>query len=301
MMIRPTTFLCLVLAAMLMNVSAVLAQTAPQTGQESRIAVEIARLGSSIKTDSAASVKALITIGKPAAPALVKALGDPRSNVRAFAAEALCSILAADPPCAPNYHEKAFWERRLVQLKSGMPLAEALKVLLPELSPAARQEASEGGTWSGGGGTESYRLDDYWVVAIYLVDFEHRKLHDEAPALVRQVCAVWVDPPDNYTGDWVTWHVNGQKAHDIQYRNGKYDGTFTACYDDDGSRCYQQHYTAGVCHGTDTGWHRNGKRAYEGQYEHGKQTGIWRWWNENGQVVSVVEYAAGKRIEKKGK
>jgi hypothetical protein len=101
-------------------------------------------------------------------------------------------------------------------------------------------------------------LDDYWVVAIYLVDFEHRKLHEETPALVREVRTAWSDPPDSYTGEWVTWHVNGQKAHEIQYHNGKYDGTFTA-YFDDGSKCFQQHYTAGVCHGTDTGWHPTGK------------------------------------------
>jgi HEAT repeat protein len=154
MTIRPAFLFGLAIAAMLMNVRAVLCQPAPRAGQESRIAAEIVRLGSQSRIDCAAFVKALVTIGKPAAPALVEALGDPRSNVRAFAAEALRSILAADPTYAPHCHEKAFWERRLAQLKSGMPLDEALKVLLPELSPPERQEASEGGTWSGGSGTQ---------------------------------------------------------------------------------------------------------------------------------------------------
>ena len=116
--------------------------------------------------------------------------------------------------------------------------------------------------------------------------------HEHAPDLFRSVRQAWVAPSAKYMGMWVTWHVNGQKANEIQYRNGQYDGTFTAFYDD-GSRCYQQHFTLGICHGTDTGWHRNGKRAYEGQYEHDKQAGTWRWWNENGQIESVKEYEAG--------
>lgn len=299
-MIRPLVFLVLAIAAMPMNVSVPCCQTAPPTGGDSGIDAEIARLGGPNKTEAVASVKALVAIGKPAAPALVRALSDPRSGMRAFAAEALRSILAANPATAPNYHEKALWERRIAQLKSGMPLNEALNVLLPELSPTERQKASEGGAWSGGGGTQTFRLDDYWVVSLYLVGFEQKKLHDHAPDLHRQVRAVWVKPPDKYNGQWVTWHVNGQKAHEIEYRNGKYDGTSTA-YLDDGSKCYQQHYIGGICHGNDTGWHRNGKRAYEGQYEHGKQVGTWRWWNENEQVVSVAEYEAGKRIEKTSK
>jgi len=300
MMIHSPSFLSLAIVAILINVSSVFGQSVPSSSQESRIAAEITRLGSSHKAEGAASVKALVTIGKPAAPALVEALSDPRSDVRALAAEALRAILAADPTGAPNYHERAFWEQRIAQLKSGMPLDEALKVLLPSFSPTEREKANEGSSWGGGGGTAGYRLDDYWVIALYLWDAQHKKLHDAAPALGRQVRSAWVQLPDNYTGEWVTWRVNGQKAHEIQCRNGKYDGTVTAYYDD-GSRCYQQHYINGVCHGASVGWHQNGKTAYEGHIEQGKQVGTWRWWNERGEAESVQEYEAGERVEKKEK
>ena len=283
------------IAMLLLNVSTVFGQPPPQQTQKSEIADDIARLGSSSKPECAAAVKTLISIGKPAVPPLVKALSDPRGNVRALAAEAVRAILAADPANAPNYHDKAFWQKRIAQLKGGMALDDALKLLLPELSPAARQKRCEGGDWSGGSGGSTYRLDDYWAVHLYLVDFGKEKLHEHAPALFQKVLGAWVAPPEKYTGEWVTWHVNGQKANEIQYRNGKYDGTFTAFYDD-GSKAYQQHYTAGICHGTDTGWHRNGKMAYEGQYEHDKQVGTWRWWDENGHETSAQEYKDGKLL-----
>lgn len=86
-----------------------------------------------------------------------------------------------------------------------------------------------------------------------------------------------------------------QVALALGYRNGQHDGTSTVFYDD-GSKCYEQHYTMGVGQGTDTGWHRSGKKAYEGQYEHGKQVGTWRWWDENGQLKSTKEYEAGKHL-----
>ncbi len=268
--------------------------------KESEITVEIARLGSSSKSECAAAVQALIKAGKPAVPALIKVLSDPRNDVRALAAEALRSILVADPAAAPNYHEKEYWKQRISQLKAGMPLAKVLQILLPDLSPDERKQREEGSDWSGGSGTSNYRLDDYWAVWLYLVDFNQVKLHEHPPDLFRSVRKVWVAPPANYTGQWVTWHVNGRKAHEIQYRNGQYDGTFTS-FHADGSRSVQQHYIKGVCHGTDTGWHRNGKKSYKGRYEDGKQVGTWTWWDENGQVRSVQEFKAGKQVEKKDK
>jgi hypothetical protein len=296
--------LAFILMAFVMIPSVVLAQStatpsSPAVGQptdqKKGIVADIARLGSSNKQECAAAVKALVAMGKPAAPALVTALSDPHNDVRTFAAEALRPILAADPANAPNCHDEAFWKKRIAQLKAGMPLDEALKVLLPELSPAERRKMCEGGAWGGfggGRGTINCRLDDYWVVCLHLADLGHEKLHDATPDLFRSVRYVWVAPPAAYTGEWVTWFVNGQNSHEIQYRSGQYDGTFTA-FNTDGSKCYQQHYTKGICQGADTGFHANGTKSYEGQYENGKQVGTWRWWKENGEIESVKDYGAG--------
>ncbi len=91
----------------------------------------------------------------------------------------------------------------------------------------------------------------------------------------------------------MAWHANGQKAYAIQYVNGKYDGTFTA-FNDDGSRCYEQHYRHGVCDGMDTGYYRSGKKSYEGLYKNDKQVGTWRWFSEDGEVTSVQEHGNGE-------
>src|SRR4051812_38925295 len=70
---------------------------------------KIVNLAAADPGERAAAVNALAKIGKPAAPALVKALGDPRNDLRAGAAEALRIVLAADPASAPNCHTEADW------------------------------------------------------------------------------------------------------------------------------------------------------------------------------------------------
>lgn len=264
--------------------------------QDRQVAAEITRLGS--KTESAAAVKSLVAIGKPAAPALVTALADPRNDVRALAAEAIRAILAADPSAAPNWHEEAFWKKRIAQVKAGMREKEVLQVLLPDLSVAEREERREMGMAGGGAVTQSYRLDDYWMVCLFYHGVEPSDgigvLSKAAPEPFREVRGVWIEPPPKFTGVWVTWHVNGQKAHERHYREGRLDGIASA-FHDDGSKCFEQHYVAGQCHGTDTGWHPNGRKAYEGQHDHGKQVGTWRHWDENGQVESVKDYGDGKK------
>jgi len=135
-------------------------------------------------------------------------------------------------------------------------------------------------------------LDDYWAVTLQLSDFGHERLLGP-PSLVRSVRRVWVQPPTDYTGTWVTWHVNGQKASENQYANGRYDGTCVGFYND-GSRYIVQHFMDHVCDGPETGHCRSGKKLRDGRYQRGKRVGTWPWWSENGQVTSVQEHEAGQ-------
>lgn len=260
---------------------------------ENAIADQIARLGSNNKDEHAAAVQALVKTGRPAMPLLVKALDDPANDLRAGAAEAIRSILAADPAAAPNWHDEAYWQKRITQVKKGMSLDEALKILLPDVAPAERDKLMEGGAWSGGSGFSMYRLDDYWTVTLQLVSLGREQVA-EAPSLRRSARPRLVQPPATYTGAWVNWFVNGQMAYEIHYRNGKYDGTFTS-YHDDGGRAVEQHYKDGVCDGADSGWYRSGKKMYEGQYKDGKQEGRWQHWFENGQPQSIEDYSGGQQ------
>lgn len=253
---------------------------------------EFARLASDKPEERAVAVKALAQVGKPAVPALVKTLEDVRNDLRASAAEVLRLILTADPTSAPNFHDKTYWETELAKLNVGMRLEEAIKLLLPNATPAEREKALQGGAWSGQTGFSLLRLDDYWTVTFYLTDAGHEKLV-QPPALNQSVRSIWVAPPANHSGPWVTWFVNGQKANENQYRNGQYDGTFTA-FHDNGSKSYEQHYANGTCHGSDNGWYRSGKKMYVGQYKNGKQDGLWQHWYENGNPQTVRDYRDGE-------
>jgi hypothetical protein len=231
-------------------------------------------------------------VSRAAVRDLVQKLSDSSNETRAKAAEALRPLLAADPASAPNWHDKSFWVQRIEKTQPDTTLDAALAILLPDLSADERKKRSEGGGWSGGTGTEVCRLDDYWWATFQLKDFD-KKLLIERPKLVPHVQQVWVKPPDHFTGLWVIWRVNGQKADEIQYRDGKYDGTLTA-FHDDGSKAYVQHSKQGVSDGPDTGWFKSGKKMYEGQHKNNKQDGKWRHWYENGQLASEVNYKDGE-------
>ncbi len=152
-----------------------------------------------------------------------------------------------------------------------MPEDEAAEALLPDLKPAERKTAMQAGMWSGQSGVAIVRLDDYWSVNLPLTDFRPQKTEPDSK-LDESIRPLWVPAPGDQNGKWVTYYVNGQVSHEIEYKAGQYDGTFTA-YRSDGSKLYQQHYKLGVCEGADTGWHANGKKSYEGQYKRDKQDG----------------------------
>lgn len=267
------------------------------------IIAEIARLGDPKLPDKAPAVNALVKFGAPALPALVTALGDPRNEVRSFAAEAIRMLLAPDPTIAPSYHDKAYWEKRVIALKVGMLQDEALELLFPDVAADARQKQLGFGAFGGGSGNISCRLDDYWAVSLVLTsNREKRYFLAEVPEPVRSVRDVWnYGIPRDFTGVWTSWYVNGRKAHEIQCLNGKKHGASTS-YFENGAKIVEQHSVNGECHGADTGWHRNGQKAYEGQYRHGKYWGTWTHWTETGDVQSVRQYVDGEEVRsEKGK
>jgi hypothetical protein len=237
-------------------------------------------------------MKMLIKIERPAAAALVKALESSSNDIRSGAAEALLAIIKADVGNAPNFHERAFWVKRIEQTKIGMLTDEAVRILLPDATAEQRKEALIMGDWSGQSGFSTVRLDDYWTATLQLTDAGHEKL-SAPPTLKQMVRSIWVQPPAMFTGQWATFFVNGQKANEIQYREGKYDGTFTA-FHDDGTKSYEQHYRAQVCDGADTGWYNDGTKMYEGMYKADKQDGLWQHWYPDGSPQCMREYRDGE-------
>ena len=225
-----------------------------------------------------------------AASRRVAALSDASNEVRAAAAASLRQLLAANPSAKTNDHGQEHWERQAAKVKPGMKHAEVV-TLLPPYDKTLSQERL---LWSGAGTGDSHigvwRLDHYWFVT---VQYRNPDTVIEQPSLHNIAMHIWVKPPDTFTGAWVTWHVNGQKWREVEYKEGKYRGCLTV-YHDNGQKSYEQHYVNGVCSGAHTGWNRSGRKSYEGQYAEGKREGTWTHWYEDGRVRSREQFKNGQ-------
>ncbi len=215
---------------------------------------------------------------------LLEKLSDIDNDVHANAATELRELLASDAGARTNNRGRLYWEERLSKVKPGMTHDEVQQLL-----PPADEGVAE--SWSGGSGYKQWRLDDYWNITVHYNYPD--SVHEMRPTLRRHAREVWVDPPADFTGTWTTYHINGQKAREAEYKNGKRNGAVTV-YHDNGRKAYEQHYVDDVCTGTDCGWYPSGVRSYEGNYANGKRDGVWVHWSEDGRFQSREQLLAGE-------
>jgi antitoxin component YwqK of YwqJK toxin-antitoxin module len=172
------------------------------------------------------------------------------------------------------------WTPIVDQITKGQSKNEIMKLLQPF-------NVTEGmGAGSGQSHSESYRLDDEWILICYFYNEGDILIDRTLTPSIRQV---GIKPPENFTGQWVLYFINGTKSHEISMKDGHYFGEFIA-YHSNGAKSCVQHYTDHVADGTDTGYHRSGKIAYTGQYKKGKQVGTWTWFDESGKISSTRVY-----------
>jgi hypothetical protein len=174
---------------------------------------------------------------------------------------------------------EARWKPVIDQIKEGMTEVEVVALLRPH---HATKDIS---MWGGGPRTQVYRLDDEWAI-YYDVRVEDNIVVGKQ--LRHSVNSNWVEPPPRFTGRWVVYYANGQKSYENQYKDGRYDEEKVAFYSE-GARCYVKHYTERGAHGSETGYHLSGKVSYQGENRDGKQVGIWKWYDESGNVTSTRE------------
>jgi len=180
------------------------------------------------------------------------------------------------------------WDELVASIKPGDTKASVLDRLRPfNAKPSA-------GFGSGQSSSESYRLDDAWVLWVVFVRLDATTTGDEAETVTKvsleeQLQYVWVEPSNGFTGTWVTYFVNGQRSHEVHYRDGRRSGEFTT-FRSDGSKACVQHYGPNGAEGEDTGYFPSGRIAYRGSYKDGKQVGSWTHYNEDGSVQSSQEY-----------
>jgi antitoxin component YwqK of YwqJK toxin-antitoxin module len=218
----------------------------------------------------------------------VKALHDEKSEVREAAAKALRLIVAKYPSGTSDIRRndsgEAYWTAKVNQVIPGMTKAEVVKILPP--LPNSPDGMSMG---SGQSHVVSYRLDSHWVVTI---QYRNPDKVIERPKLSKRELLVYVAPPKNYTGEWVCWYVNGQKGHETQYKDGKYNGVLTH-FHDNGHKMYEQHYVNHITDGADTGWYPDGRLSYTARYKNGKQDGKWIHYYHDGKKKHEANYKDG--------
>ncbi len=169
-------------------------------------------------------------------------------------------------------------------------MARAVRPARPGLTVAAAlhrlrrlHPTSEGGASGGGGTTESYRVDDAWVLVIYSAD--ERVTRTELVADTRRV---WVEPPPGFTGTWVTYFASGHVAYRVDYVGGTYLGEFRS-YHDNGAPAVVQRYGKAGIDGDEVGYHRTGQVAYRGQHRAGKRVGAWTHYDVAGKVTRTEQ------------
>jgi hypothetical protein len=123
-------------------------------------------------------------------------------------------------------------------------------------------------------------------------------------------------PPARYTGKWMTWHDNGEKAYVGRLDGGKEIGRWIG-WSSDGLKKYEGVYYEGLRSGVWREWHANGqkksecdyidgqpfgiyiawfsdgKKSSEGSYNDGLKTGTWHEWYESGNKKSESDYIGG--------
>ncbi len=170
---------------------------------------------------------------------------------------------------------REIWEPLLTKVKPGMTRNELLAQLTPEQRRAENISAA-------GSEIERYRLDHSWQLWCWYED-SGKVLKLELQPHIQEI---WIAPPADFSGKWVTYFVNGQPSHVIEYRAGKYFGKFTANHST-GARSYVQYYGEDGIDGDDIGYFSSGKVSYRAQYSKGKAVGVWTWYNEQGEVINT--------------
>ena len=183
------------------------------------------------------------------------------------------------PPARTN------WDGLMAGLKPGM-----------KESAVARLLASAGATNEPDGDIpgeliKTYRLDDLWLVRCWFTNSAPAKSEAglSESRLMEQMNRIRVEPPMDFTGDWITYWVNGQTNLDTHYLNGKVDGLNTSYYPS-GSVSDVASCRGGVLEGEATAYYSSGEIQCKGQYRDGAQVGRWIWYKKDGTVESEKDF-----------
>ena len=176
------------------------------------------------------------------------------------------------------------WYSLVAEIKTGTPRANVL-----ELLRTVKTTALGAGGGGGLGMIEGYRLDDLWVLDITYREGGNFPVVEKK--LVEQMKNTWVQPPTNFSGVWITYWANGQRATEVNYKNGLYHGEWMSFYPDGKSKEYVMHYNNGVSDGEDMGYYRSGSVRFRRLWKQGKPVGTSVEYNKDGSTNSISQFS----------
>ena len=94
-----------------------------------------------------------------------------------------------------------------------------------------------------------------------------------------------------YTGQYVSWYADGQKAMEGTYKEGEHDGLWRT-WDEHGQNMLDGNYKGGKKDGLWTDW----LERKEGSYKGGEKDGLWTWWDEQGNITQQITYKDGEEV-----
>lgn len=98
------------------------------------------------------------------------------------------------------------------------------------------------------------------------------------------------EEPGKYLAKSIFYYENGQKRVEGNYNaEGKKHGKWAYWYEN-GNKWSEGFFTEGLDDKKRTTWHENGKLHFTGRLENGKRIGIWKFYDENGNVTKELDY-----------
>ena len=95
---------------------------------------------------------------------------------------------------------------------------------------------------------------------------------------------------DKKHGHWISWHSNGKRKYEGEFKNNLQVGSFTWWFSN-GQKSTEGSFIAGKRQGAWTWWHQNGQKATNGSYADGNPTGNWKWWDHTGKLASRANFS----------
>jgi len=87
----------------------------------------------------------------------------------------------------------------------------------------------------------------------------------------------------------IRYYPNNKIQMEGKYKNNKRNGDWIY-YFENGTIWCEGSFLDGVDHGQRIVYYENGQKRYEGSYIKGKQTGIWKFWDEDGDVQKEIDF-----------